>query len=204
MKTQKKNNKTPERILEILLREPFIDHTATSLAKTVGVTRQGLWKSLNKLSNEKLISLKSVADTKKSTLNITLEFKNPVAIKTLSLLLTKELINYERWRVNFAEIEKYISFFILFGSILTNPKEAKDIDIIAVVEKKDNFKQIEETILRIQKTQARKIHLIDLTEKEFKQELLNKNKAYLDALKKGVILFGQENLIKFITDLNKT
>ena len=204
MKTQKKNNKTPERILKILLREPFIDHTATSLAKRLGMTRQGLWKSLNKLSNEKLISLKSVADTKKSTLNITLEFKNPVAIKTLSLLLTKELINYERWRVNFAEIEKYISFFILFGSILTNPKEAKDIDIIAVVEKKDNFKQIEETRLKIQKTQAKKIHLIDLTEKEFKQELLNKNKAYLDALKKGVILFGQENLIKFITDLNKT
>src|SRR3989344_1778375 len=137
MKTQKKNSKTTERILEILLREPFMDHTATSLAKTLGITRQGLWKSLNKLSNEKLISLKSVADTKKSTLNITLEFKNPVAIKTLSLLLTKELINYERWKVNFAEIEKYMSFFILFGSILTNPKEAKDIDIIAVVEKKE-------------------------------------------------------------------
>ena len=198
MKTQKKNNKTPERILEILLREPFIDHTATSLAKTVGVTRQGLWKSLNKLSNEKLISLKSVADTKKSTLNITLEFKNPVAIKTLSLLLTKELINYERWRVNFAEIEKYISFFILFGSILTNPKEAKDIDIIAVVGKKANFKQIEETTLRIQKTQAKKIHIIDLTEKEFKQELLNQNKAYLDALKKGIVLFGQEKITNIL------
>ena len=39
--------------------------------------------------------------------------------------------------------------------------------MIAVIEKKDNFKQIEEAISRIQKTQAKKIHLVDLTEKEF-------------------------------------
>jgi len=196
--------KTSDRILDILLREPFTDHTATSLAKTLGITRQGLWKSLNKLSNEKLISLKSIANTKKSVLNISLELQNPVTSKTLSLLLTKELSNYERWKSTFAEIERNVSFFILFGSVLNNSKEANDIDIIAVVENKQNFKQIDEIVSKIQKTSAKKIHLIDLTEEEFKKELKNQNKAYLDAVKKGVILFGQDNLIKFITNLVST
>ncbi len=203
MKTPTTKEKTSERILKILFREPFVDHTATSLSKTLGITRQGLWKSLNKFSNDKIISLKSIANTKKSAVKISLDLTNPVTNKTISLLLTKELSEYERWKVNFAEIEKHVSFLILFGSILHSPKEANDIDIIAVIEKRENFKQIEETISKIQKTQSKKIHLIDMTEIEFKQELLNKNKAYLDALKKGIILFGQENLIKSITDLSK-
>ena len=50
---------------------------------------------------------------------------------------------------------------------------------------------------------GKKIHLIDLTESEFSQELKRPNKAYVDALKKGIILFGQENFIKFIRGLEK-
>ena len=36
---------------------------------------------------------------------------------------------------------------------------------------------------------------------EFKEELKKQNKAYIDALKKGVILFGQDNFIEFIRSL---
>ena len=103
--------------------------------------------------------------------------------------------------MSFAEIEKHVKFLILFGSILNNPKDANDIDLLAVVDKRA-FKQIDEIVSKMQKTQAKKIHLIDITEAEFTQELINRNKAYLDAIKKGIILFGQENLIKFIGDLN--
>ncbi|MEI6058993.1 MAG: hypothetical protein WCP89_04455, partial [archaeon] len=122
MKTPTTKEKTSERILKILFREPFVDHTATSLSKTLGITRQGLWKSLNKFSNDKIISLKSIANTKKSAVKISLDLTNPVTNKTISLLLTKELSEYERWKVNFAEIEKHVSFLILFGSILHSPK----------------------------------------------------------------------------------
>ncbi|MEI6058680.1 MAG: hypothetical protein WCP89_02815 [archaeon] len=96
------------------------------------------------------------------------------------------------------------SYAIPNTAFLSKKERVKIIDNkIAIIEKRENFKQIEETISKIQKTQSKKIHLIDMTEIEFKQELLNKNKAYLDALKKGIILFGQENLIKSITDLSK-
>ena len=56
-------------------------------------------------------------------------------------------------------------------------------------------------ITDIQIIQSKKIHVINLTKKELKHELKNKNKVYIEALKKGVILFGQENFIKFIRKL---
>lgn len=201
MKTNDKDKaKTSEKILKILVKGPFFEHTATSLSKILRITRQGLWKTLNNLSKDKLISLKSIANTKRSVVRVELEFKNLLTLKTISLLLTKESLNYERWRLEFAELERYSDFIVLFGSILTNPKEANDIDILAVMDKKD-FKTLDVIRNKIQKTQAKKIHLIDLTKEEFKNELKKHNKAYIDALKKGVILFGQDNFIKFIEEL---
>ena len=131
-----------------------------------------------------------------------LNWFNPVTEKTLSLILTKESIKQQRWRVNFAELENNVKFLILFGSILNNPKEANDIDIFAVVNKK-KFKAIEEIIVKVQQTQLKKIHLVDLTEIEFSQELKKTNKAYIDTVKKGVILYGQDNFIQFMKDLQK-
>ena len=199
MKTE---NLTSDRILSILLKEPFAMHTATSIAKSFNITRQGIWKTLNKLAENKLINLESVGDAKTSTATMKLNWFNPVTEKTLSLILTKESLKQQRWRVNFAELENNASFLILFGSILNNPKEANDIDILAVVNKK-KFKAIEEITAKVQQTQLKKIHLVDLPEIEFSQELTKTNKAYIDVVKKGVILYGQNNFIQFMRDLQK-
>lgn len=201
METQEK---TSERIIKILAKEPLLEHTATSLAKALGISRQGIWKILTKLSKENIISLKSIAETKRSVLNITLNFKNPITIKTLSLLLEKETLKYERWKDNFSEFYDYSNFVILFGSILRNSKEANDIDLLVTLNEKKYFQNIDKILLKLQQTQIKKIHLIDLTEEELKKELnINKNKAYADAFKKGVVLFGHDNYIKFISRLNE-
>ena len=201
METQEKTN---ERIIKILAKEPLSEHTATSIAKTLGISRQGIWKTLNKLSKDKIISLRSIAETKKSAVNITLNFKNPITPKMISIILEKETLNYERWRDNFAELQNHCKFVLLFGSILHSPKEANDIDLLAIVKEKKDFNAIDEAILKIQKTQIKKIHIIDLTEEELKNELeKNKNKAYLDALKKGVLLSGHDDYVKFSKELNQ-
>ena len=199
MKTE---NHTADKVLSILLKETFAMHTATSIAKALNITRQGIWKTINKLAENKLINLEYVGDAKTSTATMKLNWPNPVTEKTLSLILTKESLKQQRWRVNFAELEKNVKFLVLFGSILNNPKEVNDIDIIAVVNKK-KFKAVEEITAKAQQTQIKKIHLVDLTEREFGQELKKTNNAYIDAIKKGVILYGQDNFIQFMRDLQK-
>lgn len=191
-------NQTSEKVLTALIKEPFSMHTVTSLANALGITRQGLWKTVNKLLVNKMITITQIGKTKKSTFTISLNWSNPLTEKTLSLLLTREALKQERWRVNFSELERNVGFLILFGSILNSPKEAGDIDLLAMVENPKNFGEIDKIILKIQITQIKKIHLIDLTEAEFAEELKKQNKAYLEALKKGTVLYGQENFIKFI------
>ena len=201
METQEK---TSEKIMKILVKEPLTEHTATALAKTLGMSRQGLWKTLSRLAREKLILLKSIAETKRSALNITLNFKNPITPKMISIVLEKETLKYERWKDNFAELQSHCKFIILFGSILHSPKEANDIDLLVVVKENKDFNAIDEIVLKLQKTQIRKIHMTDLTEEEFKKELKkNKNKAYLDALKKGIILSGHDDYVNFSEELSQ-
>jgi predicted nucleotidyltransferase len=190
--------RTSERILITLLKEPFIRHSITPLATKLGITRQGLWKSINKLVLENFILIESINSAKTSTSIIKLNWQYPLTEKTLSLLITKESLRYERWAEDFKPLKESVDFLLLFGSILHSPKTADDIDVFAVTCNKNNFKKIDEVTLKLQITQLKKIHLIDMVESEFKQELKKQNKAYLNALKNGILLYGHENFVRFV------
>ncbi|MBU2638751.1 MAG: winged helix-turn-helix transcriptional regulator [Nanoarchaeota archaeon] len=195
-------NKTAKAILTALLKD-FSIHTATSLSKELKMSRQGTWKILRKLEKDRLILLEQIGKGKTSAQRIGLNWDNEAVEKTLALSLVQEALQHQRWRFNFAELKQEVDFLILYGSILHSPKEAEDIDIIGVVSKEKKLAEISDKILKVQETQDKKIHSINLTQKEFKQELKRPNKAYAEAIKKGVILFGQESFIKFIRGLQK-
>ena len=181
----------------ILLLKDFNSHTATSLSKKLEMSRWGMWKILKRLEKEHLIILKRVGSGKTSTQTIGLNWGNVLTEKNLALALTQEALRYKRWRFNFEKLEKYADFLIVFGSVLHSPEEANDVDVLVVAEKK-NLSSIGDLIDEIQVSMEKNVHSINFTKSEFKKELKKGNKAYMDAVKKGVILFGQENFIKFI------
>lgn len=188
---------TDKKVLKILLKEFSIDHTITSLSKETGLSRVGTWKILKRLEKENLILLSQIGTGKTSINKITLNWNNLVLERNLVLILTEEAVKNQKWMNNFKELEKKVDFLILYGSIIHSSKEANDIDVIGITNK---FLEVERAIRYIQKIQIKKIHAINMTKKEFKEEL-RKNKAFIDAVKKGIILFGQERFIKFIKDL---
>ena len=196
-------NKSGSRILQILLKDFTIKPTITFLAKEIGLSRVGKWKLLKKMQSEKFIILSKIGSGKTNTYSINLNWDNPLVEKNLALSLTVEALKNQRWLSNFTELENKVDFLLLYGSIINSPKEAKDVDILGVVSNKNKFIEIEEFIKKIQKTQMKKIHAINFTPAELKQELENLNKAFLDAIRKGVVLFGQERFIKFIRSLIK-
>src|SRR3989338_855605 len=188
---------TVKRVLLHLLKDFSSTHTITALAREVNLSRVGIWKILKKLEEEKYIILKAIGRGKTSTFLVSLNWENPLIEKKLSLYLTEEALTQRRWQINFADLERYVQFTILYGSILHHPQEARDIDILGIALKK-NFVNIPVIIDNLQKTQSKVIHPIHFTEKEFKAELHKPNKAFIEAIKKGVILFGQEQFVKFI------
>ncbi|MBS3135244.1 winged helix-turn-helix transcriptional regulator [Candidatus Woesearchaeota archaeon] len=185
---------TNKKILKILLKEFSVDHTITSLSKEAGLSRVGTWKILKRLEKENLIILSQIGTGKTSINRISLNWNNLVLEKTLALILTEEAVKNQRWINNFKDIGDKVGFLIVYGSIIHSSKEANDIDIIGITNK---FLEVEKSIKNIQKTQIKKIHAINMTEKEFREEL-KENKAFIEAVKKGVILFGQEKFIKFM------
>lgn len=195
-------NLTAKRVLLYLLKDFSSTHTITTLAKELCLSRVGIWKILKKLEGGKYVSLNSAGKGKTSTSIIKINWENPLAEKMLSLYLTEEALKQRRWQVNFAELENSVDFTILYGSILHSPQEAGDVDILGIAPKK-NFVKIQVIIDKVQKTQSKKIHTINFTENEFKAELQKSNKAFIDAIKKGIILFGQENFVKFMRETTK-
>lgn len=191
-----------EKILSILLKEQFETHTATSLAKALGVTRQGVWKSLNKLHADKLISLEQVGNARTSTSMIKLNWETPLTEKVLSLSLTKESLKFQKWRFDFNKLGQKTKFVILFGSIIHSPKEANDIDLL-IIANKDKIGEIGKILLNIQQTQLKKVHSTNLTIQELEKELKKPNKILVDAIKRGVILFGQDSFIEFMRGFKK-
>lgn len=188
---------TDKRLMLVLLKDFTRKHTITSLSKELKLSRVGVWKILKKLEVEKYISIESVGSGKTSTFIIKINWDNLLVEKALALYLTEESIRQRRWRVNFAELEKEVDFLILYGSIVTSHQQANDIDVLGIA-KKNKFVKIQKIIDKIQKTESKKIHLIDFTASEFRKELQNNNKAFIDAIKNGVILFGQEIFVKFM------
>ena len=190
-------------VLLLLLRDFSSTHTVTSLAQELGVTRVGAWKILKRLESTQFLNLRPIGAGKTSTFLVTLNWDNLLVEKSLSLYLTEEALLHKRWRSNFVELEEAADFLILFGSILHSPNEAHDIDIIGVVSQRKGFIRIQQILDKIQKTQSKKIHSINFTSLEFKQELLKPNKVFIEAIKKGIILFGQENFIKFMSQVHQ-
>ncbi|HLD00129.1 MAG TPA: HTH domain-containing protein [Candidatus Nanoarchaeia archaeon] len=193
---------TAKRVLLHLLKDFSSTHTITSLAKELGLSRVGIWKVLKKLDENKHILVKTVGAGKTSISIITLNLENPLVEKMLSLYLAEEALKQRRWQVNFAELDRITDFLILYGSVLHSPKEANDIDILGIAQKK-NFVKIQGVLDKAQKTQSKKIHSINFTRDEFKSEFKKQNKAFIDAVKKGVILFGQDKFVKFIGGMAK-
>ena len=189
------------KIVLLLLKDFSAMNTITSIGKELGVTRSGTWKVLMKLKKENYITLETTG--KETSLIIPkLNLKNELLEKYLNFALSKEAKEHERWIFNFTEVKEHASFFILYGSVLKSYAKAKDIDVIGIIPDRKSFKKLHESLDKIQKGESKRIHSINFTESEFREELLKPNKAFVEAVRKGIVLFGQEEFIKFMRKLH--
>ena len=175
-------------------------HTITSIAKELNLSRVGIWKIIAELTTIKYITAKKLGTGKTSTEIIQLQW-NPILERAMALYLTEEAWVQSRWCNTFKEYEKNADFLIIYGSILHNPKQADDIDILGISK---NFDKIDTITNKTQQTQIKKIHSIWFTEKELEIELKKPNKAMIDAVKTGIVLFGIDNYIKFMKKNQRT
>ncbi|MFH1682572.1 MAG: HTH domain-containing protein, partial [Candidatus Woesearchaeota archaeon] len=101
-----------QELLGILFKDFSNQHTITSLAKELKLSRVGMWKSIKKLEERGFVLLKSIGSGKTSVYKISLNWENILVRKNLALYLIEEALEPKRWRVNFAELEEKVDFLI--------------------------------------------------------------------------------------------
>ncbi|MBI5060780.1 MAG: hypothetical protein HZB67_00530, partial [Candidatus Aenigmarchaeota archaeon] len=127
---------TSKEVMLVLLKDFSKRHTITSLADELKLSRVGMWKILKKLEAEKFVLIESVGTGRTSTSIIKINWRNALVEKALVFYLAEESVKQRRWGVNLAELETEVDFLILYGSILTSPQQANDIDLIGTAKKK--------------------------------------------------------------------
>ena len=177
-----------------LFKEPYEEYNSNNLAISVGKSRIGVSKALNSLEKNNLVTGKILGKAKFYKIN----YNDEYARKTIELLLMDESKKYPKWKDEFKEFQ--VKILVIFGSIIKNEKEAQDIDILIVYNEKDN-EQINKIIKEKNSILTKKIHPIKQTYEDIKNNILKKDKILINAIKDGIVLKGQEEIVRLMQEV---
>jgi len=132
-----------------------------------------------------------------------MNFQNIEAMKYSELILIWDKNNVlkdnKTAKVYASDLEKfYAQCIILFGSILFKKEQARDVDVLFILNDIRKINDVNNFCLEISKIRIKKINHLIMTEFDFINNIKNKNKVILDIIKKGAVLRGEEIFIKSI------
>ena len=116
--------------------------------------------------------------------------------------LMEEAKDYTRWKDELSQLSDITSIAILFGSIVTNRKKANDIDLLIVLDKKNNNK-LNKFIREKNLLLIKKLHPVKQTNEDLQKNIIRKDKVIINALKYGVVLHGYEEIVELIKNVTR-
>ncbi len=188
-----KNLTKEQEIIKLLFKDQLTFYNSRSISKIIGISHAGAFKILKKLEKRQIVKPLRIGKAVIYSLNK----ENPVTSREIEMVLTLEAQNHRRWIEEFKYIQDKAKFAVLFGSIIENESSAKDIDLLVVADK-NKFNDIRRLIKERGKFLNKRVHLLLQKPEEFKSDLNNKNKVLIGLIKKGIVLFGQEEVRKIV------
>lgn len=178
-----------QEIILRLFKDREESYNSRSISKKVGLSHVGAYKILRKMEKEGILTSKQIGKA------VIYSIENNIqAVKEVELALILETQKYNRWVEEFKELEKLSLFSVLFGSIIRNEKEARDIDLLVVAD--GNLNEIKKIVNDKNKILPKKIHLILQSKKDFENDLRNRSKVIIEIIKTGIVLSGFDDFAK--------
>jgi hypothetical protein len=182
--------------LLILFKEFTMFYNANSISKVLDMSHVGAQKIFKRLYNNNIIVYQKIG----KSIIYKLKIDDDYARELVAFLLVDEANNFKRWKEEFKDLFKEDRIVMLYGSTIKNYKDAKDIDIMIVMNEKD-VKEVNKILNEKQKLLPKKLHAIKLTPNDFLKNLKNKNKAIIDIVKNAVILYGQDKYVEIMKNV---
>lgn len=185
-----------QEIIKLLFKDFLTDYNSRNMSKIIGISHPGAFKILKRLEKRGIVKGKRIGKAVIYSLNL----ENPVASKEIEMALTIEAQNYKRWIEEFKGLFKKDRIVMIFGSTIKNYEKARDIDIVVVMDKKDD-KEVNKILNERQKILPKNLHAIKLTHQDLLKNLKNKNKTMIDIVKNAVILNEQNRYVEIIKNV---
>ncbi len=176
----------------------FSDHSINHVAKECDITARGTYKILKKLEKEQIVSYKEISNIKSYSIN----FDNPLILSYLEIVLKDERTNQPKIKIRLQDLSKMKDICkacLLFGSYITGKKEPNDIDILFVFEKKD-YKKFDKELESIRLISPYKVHDMIQAPIDILDNLKKQDKAILDIIRNGVVLWGHDFIARSVKD----
>jgi predicted nucleotidyltransferase len=185
-------------ILLVLAKDFSNDYNASSITKTVDITRQGALKVLKNLERKRFLKSKKLGKAIFYKVNL----EDYYVSRTIGTLFMKEIReNMSRWVFEFDEFKNNVEVLMIFGSILRSPKKANDIDLL-IVFKRENYDIIMKIIAEKNKTLPKPIHAVFQTMDDLRKNLKKRQEVVLNILKTGYVVHGPDKLLEVIKDVS--
>lgn len=178
-----------------VLKSPELDYNANSIAKRIGISSMGALKIAKRLEKEKIVIAKELGKAKFYRLN----FENDYVKQYIKFLLKRESEQTPPYvKVWISEIRniKNADVAILFGSVIRKQREAKDIDVVFITDKK-RFSKLRKEIEDINSINVKRIHPMYQTKGDFRKNIEKEDKPLLSAIK-GIVVFGEDLIIELL------
>ncbi|MBN4049204.1 hypothetical protein JYT91_01160 [archaeon AH-315-M20] len=181
--------------MEFLIRNFSKDYNINQLAKELCISPGGMFKILKKLERQNFLTEKKLGNNIFYKIN----YQSYEALDACKFALTekKETPYIKVWTKDLEVLRKKAELAILFGSVLKKGREARDIDLLLVFDKR-NLEDIENLIVRINNIKPKKVHAIYQTKEDLIKNIKKQDKAILEEIRTGIILWGREVVVEAI------
>lgn len=187
-------NNEEKAILKIL-KDYNKEYNANNLSKSLGLTSMGSLKLLRRLEKQNVVKIRKVSNINFYNLN----FEDQYVKDYVSLILRKEADNssafVKRW-VNEIRKIRLAETAVIFGSVLSKGKNAKDVDVLFVV-KNNKFGGLKKELSKLNDISEKKIHAVYQTKGDLFKNIEGKDKVVLEILK-GVVVLGEKNFVDLL------
>ena len=195
------------KILRFLAASAGKEYSINEMSRMLKLEPASAYIVLIKFAFLKIIKEKKIGNMKAYHLNFEDEDKNvqetTKAILRFALIPSLELEKRILLRTNtFKKLESIASTAIIFGSYITNKKNPEDIDILFILEK-GKYDLYKETLRKVQEITPVKIHDVVQTKEDLKNNLKQGDVVIRDAIAKGIVLWGFNELVEVIQDANR-
>jgi len=171
------------------------DYSINEIARICQLTPNGAYKLLAKLEKEGVLKAKPIANLKAYHP----DFENEKTARVLELAFMPDALDgrVKSRADDLKPLKAITQACIIFGSYITTKKEPGDLDILFIL-KRTNFEAYKTTLSRAQDITPIKIQDVVQTIDDARQNLKKGDPVVAGALRKGIVLWGQDIIIQVI------